>query len=62
MQVAVIGGGAAGFFAAIHAKTNHPKSQVTIFEKSKKFLKNPEKSEKIRKNLKIPAKSRKFKE
>ena len=38
MKVAVIGGGAAGFFAAIHAKINHPKAQVTIFEKSKKLL------------------------
>jgi len=38
LKVAVIGGGAAGFFAAIHAKINHPKAQVTIFEKSKKLL------------------------
>lgn len=38
MKVAVIGGGAAGFFAAIHAKINHPKAKVTIFEKSKKLL------------------------
>ena len=38
MKVAVIGGGAAGFFAAIHAKINHPTAQVTIFEKSKKLL------------------------
>ena len=38
MNIAVIGGGAAGFFSAIHAKMNHPKSKVTLFEKSQKFL------------------------
>ena len=38
MQVAIIGGGAAGFFAAIHAKINHPKAEVIIYEKSKKLL------------------------
>ncbi len=38
MKVAVIGGGAAGFFAAIHAKINHPTAQVIIYEKSKKLL------------------------
>ena len=38
MQIAIIGGGAAGFFAAIAAKENHPKAKVTIFEKSKKIL------------------------
>ena len=38
MQIAIIGGGAAGFFAAIHAKENHPDANVTIFEKSKKVL------------------------
>lgn len=38
MQIAIIGGGAAGFFAAIHAKENHPAAKVTIFEKSKKVL------------------------
>lgn len=38
MRVAVIGGGAAGFFAAIHAKENFPKAEVVIFEKSKKTL------------------------
>ena len=38
MRVAVIGGGAAGFFAAIHAKENHPDAHVTIFEKTKKVL------------------------
>ena len=38
MRVAIIGGGAAGFFAAIASKENHPKAEVTIFEKSKKIL------------------------
>lgn len=38
MRVAVIGGGAAGFFSAIAAKENHPDSHVTIFEKSQKVL------------------------
>ncbi len=38
MKVAVIGGGAAGFFAAIAVKENHPKAKVTIFEKSNKVL------------------------
>ena len=38
MKVAIIGGGAAGFFAAIQAKTNHPEAKVTLFEKSQKFL------------------------
>ncbi len=38
MNIAIIGGGAAGFFSAIHAKENHPKARVVIFEKSKKVL------------------------
>ncbi len=38
MKVAIIGGGAAGFFAAIQVKENFPTSSVTIFEKSKKVL------------------------
>ncbi len=38
MKVAIIGGGAAGFFAAIAAKENHPDAEVVILEKSKKFL------------------------
>ncbi|GAB5410838.1 MAG: NAD(P)/FAD-dependent oxidoreductase [Balneolaceae bacterium] len=38
MQVAVIGGGAAGFFSAISAKTHHPEAKVTIYEKSDKLL------------------------
>jgi predicted Rossmann fold flavoprotein len=38
MKVAIIGGGAAGFFAAIHAKLNHPSAEVIIFEKSQKLL------------------------
>src|SRR5580700_9064991 len=38
MEIAVIGGGAAGFFAAISCKTHHPDSRVTIYEKSDKLL------------------------
>lgn len=38
MKVAVIGGGAAGFFCALNAKENYPESEVVIFEKSSKLL------------------------
>jgi len=38
MNVAVIGGGAAGFFSAIHAKINHPHASVRLIEKSNKVL------------------------
>ncbi len=38
MEVAIIGGGAAGFFSAIAAKENHPQARVIIFEKSEKLL------------------------
>lgn len=38
MTVAVIGGGAAGFFSAIAAKENYPNASVTIFEKTTKVL------------------------
>lgn len=38
MQVAIIGGGAAGFFAAIATKENYPNAKVVILEKSKKLL------------------------
>jgi len=38
MKVAIIGGGAAGFFAAINVKENHPHAVVTIYEKSSKLL------------------------
>jgi predicted Rossmann fold flavoprotein len=37
-KIAIIGGGAAGFFAAISAKEHHPSAEVTIFEKSQKVL------------------------
>jgi predicted Rossmann fold flavoprotein len=37
-SVAVVGGGAAGFFAAIHVMDNFPNAQVTILEKSQKVL------------------------
>lgn len=38
MNVAIIGGGAAGFFAAIRVKECHPEATVTLFEKSAKLL------------------------
>lgn len=38
MKVAVIGGGAAGFFSAISVKHHHPDAEVTIYEKSDKLL------------------------
>ena len=38
MKVAIIGGGAAGFFAAIAVKENYSDSTVTIYEKSQKLL------------------------
>ncbi len=38
MNVAVVGGGAAGFFSAITVKENHPDAAVVILEKSKKLL------------------------
>jgi predicted Rossmann fold flavoprotein len=38
MKVAIIGGGAAGFFAALSCKAHHPEYDVIIYEKSHKFL------------------------
>ncbi|MFC2176335.1 NAD(P)/FAD-dependent oxidoreductase, partial [Bacteroidota bacterium] len=38
MKVAVIGGGAAGFFAAIAVKENFPNAEVVILEKTQKLL------------------------
>jgi predicted Rossmann fold flavoprotein len=38
MTIAIIGGGAAGFFAAISAKKMFPKHRVCVFEKSAKVL------------------------
>jgi predicted Rossmann fold flavoprotein len=37
-KVAIIGGGAAGFFAAISCKNHHPDFNVTIYERSDKLL------------------------
>jgi predicted Rossmann fold flavoprotein len=37
-KIAIIGGGDAGFFAAISAKEHHPDAEVTIYEKSAKVL------------------------
>ena len=38
MRVAIIGGGAAGFFTAINIAEKHPKWNITILEKSSKLL------------------------
>lgn len=38
MKIAVIGGGAAGFFAAISCKSHNANAQVVILEKTKKLL------------------------
>lgn len=38
MNVAVIGGGAAGFFAALSVKEHHPKATVVILEKTHQYL------------------------
>ncbi|MEX0719835.1 MAG: NAD(P)/FAD-dependent oxidoreductase [Balneolaceae bacterium] len=38
MEIAVIGGGAAGFFAALSCKAHHPKAKVHLYEKSSKLL------------------------
>ncbi len=38
MKVAIIGGGAAGFFSAIQVIENYPDAKVVIFEKSAKLL------------------------
>jgi predicted Rossmann fold flavoprotein len=38
MDVAVIGGGAAGFFSALAVKENHPVANVVILEKTQKVL------------------------
>ena len=38
MRIAIIGGGAAGYFSAICAGENYPDAQVTIFEKTSKLL------------------------
>ena len=38
MKVAIIGGGAAGFFAAISCKYFHPQADITIYEKTNKLL------------------------
>jgi predicted Rossmann fold flavoprotein len=38
LKIAIIGGGAAGFFAALSAKKHHPEAYVCIYEKTSKFL------------------------
>ena len=38
LHIAIICGGAAGFFAAIEAKRNFPHADITIYEKNPKVL------------------------
>lgn len=38
MKIAVIGGGAAGFFSALAAKENYPQAKIILLEKSQKVL------------------------
>lgn len=38
ISIAIIGGGAAGYFAAIEAKRNCPTADITIFEKNPRML------------------------
>jgi predicted Rossmann fold flavoprotein len=38
MEIAIIGGGAAGFFSAINGALNFPEHRITIYEKSNKVL------------------------
>lgn len=38
LRIAIIGGGAAGYFAAIEAKRNNANADITIFEKIKSYL------------------------
>ena len=38
MKVAVIGGGAAGFFLALMVKAQRPEAEVTILERGKRVL------------------------
>ncbi|MEM9857658.1 MAG: NAD(P)/FAD-dependent oxidoreductase [Bacteroidota bacterium] len=38
MRVAVLGGGAAGFFAGLSCKHHHPDAEVVIYEKSSRLL------------------------
>jgi predicted Rossmann fold flavoprotein len=38
MEIAIVGGGAAGFFSSITTKENYPDAKVVIFEKSKNLL------------------------
>jgi len=38
LEIVILGGGAAGFFAAISAKKHFPEAHVRVFEKTSKFL------------------------
>lgn len=37
-NIAIIGGGAAGFFSALSAKAHHPRARVSLYEKTSKVL------------------------
>ena len=39
MEIAIIGGGAAGFFLAVNLKTFAPQVEVTVFERQADVLK-----------------------
>ena len=54
LHIAIIGGGAAGYFAAIEAKRNCPSADITIFEKNQKMLAKVEiTGEAVRKPIRI---------
>ena len=38
MKIGIVGGGAAGIFAAINSKAKHPDYEVTVLEKTGKLL------------------------
>lgn len=38
LRIAIVGGGAAGFFAAIEAKRRQPSARVSLYEKNAKVL------------------------
>lgn len=38
LRIAIVGGGAAGLFAAITAKEKHPKADIVVFERNQKLL------------------------
>lgn len=58
MKIAIIGGGAAGFFLAVNLKTFAPQVEVTVFERQADVLNIlvlPNAFEKTRKQMKVNA-------